>query len=196
MKKVEAENDIHLLCKGVAVTFLTNYVEFQSNILTRQDADKQQIFSTVKTVFNEMLNNGDVDMSDWQPIVDLMNSKKFQTMELLSESIKKDQMFSLLDSICTNCISTKGKSLSDQLSVENIKVFRKENKLSTGITELLALVKYKKELDEMLEAKMSEMSFGEGIVKDNMVSMINKYGKLLPAKYISSMDILFNGKNS
>lgn len=186
------KNDTYLLNKGLSITFITNFIDFQTNVLTRENSDRQSIENIAKTVFNEMMNNGDIEFSDWDIIKDKLKSIKYQTKKDLVEEVKKEHIVNMISDVCFNCRDMQGKTISDSIGVENISSFSKENKVSKTISELFALVKYREELDKELKKKLAAID--EFSVEEVQLSLINKYGSFMPENYIKSVEIVFDAE--
>lgn len=184
------KNDSYLLNKGLAITFITNFIDFQTNILSRDKSDKDSIETTCKTVFNAMMNNGDIEYSDWDIIKNKLKEVRYQTKKEMQEEVKKEYLVSTFSAVCENCRDFKGRPIEETIGVENISSFSKDNKISKTTTELLALIKYRNEITRELNKKISSLE--ELKLEESIPALINKYGNLFPENYSKSLGVIFN----
>lgn len=181
--------DNKLLKKGVALALLSNYIDWQSSIVTRTDASKDSILSTVKTCFNAMLDRGDVEYSDWDGLNTKIKNLKFETIAALKETVNEEMKIKTIEVLCENHM-IDGVKLSDSLSVENLKSLNTKTGASAKTLEVLSLVQHRMEIDKLIRAKLEGTEFS--VIGGQSSDMVNMYGKYFPEDYLRMVNRALN----
>lgn len=177
--------DMYLINKGISISFIMGFIDHQTNVLTRENADRESIVTSIKTVFNEMMNNGDVEFSDWSLVKERLDNLKFQRVDTLKEDLQQEHLINLITDICINCPDEKGTKYIDCVTLENFDKRTSKNDISDDMASLMVLLNYRQQLDNSIKDKIKHLD--ASIFKKETTKLIDTYGSLLTESYIKNL---------
>lgn len=173
-----------MLKKGLALSLLVDYVDHQTDLLTRDNSDKQDITNNVKQVFNAMLDKGDVDISDWPTLEQHIKNTRFELSKDVLDKTKNMFKENALSNVMRFKRIHTGNILESDISTENLKTIVKKDGVEKRYAELMLLIKCKGDLDK----RISELLNDTPEMTADLTDLLNKYGKLFPASYLTSVN--------
>lgn len=176
--------DKKLFKRGATLTLLLKYIDFQSKVATRKDASKTNITDTVKMCFNDALEAGDLLYEDWILLKNKIDNLKFETVK---EAEMNESVLTALGTleVVSNTMTLQEKPISSLVSLENLKSNAAILNLSSEVSEILALAKAKKEIEELLIKKMNS---SVEMINENLKMVINKYHTYFSNDFIETVE--------
>jgi len=178
----------NLVKNRAGVTTIENYIQWQMGLSPDQQLSDEVIRETVKTVFDAMLNAGDVFVSDGDYVLKcLAESKKASKVDLVEE-VQSIVHQNLLKS-AIETVHYKEQTLLECLSVENLVSVAQESNIDNETVQLLALIKTRRDLDKVIHEKIKPYV---SAINSEMKDMLNKYGKSFPVEFTTMMQTVFD----
>lgn len=177
-------NHKDLLRKSTAVSLIVNFLSWQSQMTKSSFMGGDVITKTVKTVFDMMLNNGDVAYSDWVYIEKELAKTKPAQLTQSKADLKQIFQSSIFESL-TNTTYYKNQSLAESISVENLKAIAEETGTPAQIVSIAALMRQREAIDQQIDKLQMEF---ETELSKNTAELLNKYGKHFPDPYLTALN--------